>query len=436
MAKRPQTIVIDDEPEDGVWSQIEREVGPVRTPKKANGKTKAPLGRYWTFTCYDLDWQPPVPYPENTPKGKVLIRYLIYQMEECPETKMVHFQGYVQFLKQLRLTGAQEALGLPKETHMEISKKPPQANILYCSKLESRAEPGKEPFQWGVPNITGQRGGRARGPDDRDGAYMEAMNAPDKDSCIKTIKEQAPRDYFLYRQQITSTAEHLFLPPKEDYTPNPDFVFDKVPIVVKEWVEKQLPKKKRARCLILVGPTRLGKTQWARSLVQPHMYWRGQFNLDIWDSSAKLLIADDWDWQNWSSAKAKLLFTQNGVATLTDKYVKKMEKVVDMPAIILANSLPDWYNDEQAYWDRNSTLVYLDKPLYDKARVKALKGLPTQGAQEMDPHYSMDILVETPPAPTPTKENTPPPPKRRQEIILSYESSSEEEPPNVKKGKK
>ena len=35
---------------------------------------------------------------------------------------------------------------------------------------------------------------------------------------------------------------------------------------MKRWREEELPKAERAKCLILVGPTRLGKTQWARHL--------------------------------------------------------------------------------------------------------------------------------------------------------------------------
>ena len=50
----------------------------------------------------------------------------------------------------------------------------------------------------------------------------------------------------------------------------------------------------RAKCLILVGPTRLGKTQWARHLFPDnHMYFRGMTNIRKWRDDAALLVLDD-----------------------------------------------------------------------------------------------------------------------------------------------
>lgn len=70
-----QVITVDSEPEDEIWEEIEREVNPppkkkTSTQKKKNQKKKkgvgaSPKGRYWVFTQYDVDWQPPVPYPEG-----------------------------------------------------------------------------------------------------------------------------------------------------------------------------------------------------------------------------------------------------------------------------------------------------------------------------------------------------------------------------------
>jgi len=44
---------------------------------------------------------------------------------------------------------------------------------------------------------------------------------------------------------------------------------------------------------MLVGPTKLGKTDWARSLPGTHMYMQTYFNIELWNPDADYLILDD-----------------------------------------------------------------------------------------------------------------------------------------------
>lgn len=408
-----QPIVIDSD-DDAPWDSITQAkpacppaptaTTPAVQKKKGNPKN-SPKGRYWTFTQYDMDWKPPVPYPDGTPAKEVKIRYLICQDEVCPDTNRPHIQGYVQLLAQCRLPQAQAILKFDGTVHMEVAKKDPAACINYCSKLASRLEPGKQAFQWGTPNLTGQKGGRARGFDERDATYSAALKAPTREECIEIIKEGAPRDFFIYFSSIKHTADQLF---KQDGTEAFDptgYTFDAVPEALQQWLTKQFPKKKRARCLIVVGETRLGKTAWSRSITPNHMYFRGSFCLDEWRDGSQLLIADDWNWANWSSDMAKTLFTQNGPAILTDKYCRKVPKNISMPTIILSQYIPPWYHAEKKYWERNAQLVEITAPLYDKARVRAEKRAklnpptpstpPPQLADTSDPG-GMDIAPATP----------------------------------------
>jgi len=50
----------------------------------------------------------------------------------------------------------------------------------------------------------------------------------------------------------------------------------------------------RPKSLCLVGPSRTGKTSWARS-IEPaaHIYICNQWNIDCWDDAAKLVVIDD-----------------------------------------------------------------------------------------------------------------------------------------------
>jgi len=112
-----------------------------------------------------------------------------------------------------------------------------------------------------------------------------------------------------------------------------------VPDEVQDWLDTEYVKSSRAKCLFLIGDTQLGKTHWARSVVQPHIYWKNMVNLDEWNPNAKLIIFDDFDkWEFVPCPKGYL--TQAGQCTVTDKYRKKRTIIVNMPAIYLCNDMP------------------------------------------------------------------------------------------------
>jgi len=86
--------------------------------------------------------------------------------------------------------------------------------------------------------------------------------------------------------------------------------------------------------LLLIGPSRVGKTEWARSL-GPHMYFCGQFNLDDWDDGARYIVLDDFDIRfvpQWKS-----FFGAQKTFTLTDKYRKKRTVTWGRPLIWICN---------------------------------------------------------------------------------------------------
>lgn len=194
-----------------------------------------------------------------------------------------------------------------------------------------------------------------------DEVYADALSQADADSCLAVIKEGAPRDYVLWHNNIKSTVSQLKRPQKQ-WKPRFEGFDWKTTAEMNEWVRDELPKEERAKCLILVGPTRLGKTEWARHLFpNEHMYFRGMFNLEKWDISAKLLIFDDISWEFIPQKKS--LLTQMGEAEVTDKYVHKKTVYVDMPAIVLSNDLPD-FGKEQAYWEENSQIIVISESLF------------------------------------------------------------------------
>lgn len=71
----------------------------------------------------------------------------------------------------------------------------------------------------------------------------------------------------------------------------------------------------RARCLILIGPSKTGKTSFARSLPGYYNYFDGEWTLDLWKNFASYSIYDNIGWDEFEEKgypEKKLLFTQDG----------------------------------------------------------------------------------------------------------------------------
>lgn len=202
-------------------------------------------------------------------------------------------------------------------------------------------------------------------------AAREAAKEGKLEEANAMLWESKPRDMFLYADRISQNARSLCTVPKPVWKPRFHVLPFNVPSGITNWVEEELPKQERALCLVLIGPTRFGKTSWARSLRATHNYFRGEFSLQDFNSKAELTIYDDC--ANMSSTKfpyRKQLLTQMGQATLTDKYMKKITIDVCMPTIVLCNEESDvpWCTDsehkEYKYWSQNVFIVQLTESMF------------------------------------------------------------------------
>lgn len=82
------------------------------------------------------------------------VKYLTGQIEKCPETGRLHFQGFVQFEKQLRLKTIKNKIEALSNAHLEPRKGTPEQAIEYCTKEETRIA---GPWEKGKVSIAGQR---------------------------------------------------------------------------------------------------------------------------------------------------------------------------------------------------------------------------------------------------------------------------------------
>jgi hypothetical protein len=143
------------------------------------------------------------------------------------------------------------------------------------------------------------------------------------------------------------------------YTPGD---FPNVPASVIEWVANSLNRGRHDRplALFLIGPTRLGKTEWARCLGR-HMYFNGMFDLRSWDDDALYAVWDDIEWEHVHNKKA--FVGAQYETTLTDKYARKRTVVWGRPSIFCLNSYPN-FGRESDWYQANSKIVMLDNQLY------------------------------------------------------------------------
>ena len=119
---------------------------------------------------------------------------------------------------------------------------------------------------------------------------------------------------------------------------------------------------------MLVGPSKTGKTQWARSLGR-HMFMRENFNLDDWDEDADYIVLDD-----LPMAKVpgwKVLLGSMGDMVLYDRYrpKKHVRWGPKKCCIILCNPGVDWrfsdiWKKESEWCNINVEVIEINRNLY------------------------------------------------------------------------
>lgn len=115
------------------------------------------------------------------------------------------------------------------------------------------------------------------------------------------------------------------------------------------------------------GPSRTGKTAWARSLGE-HVYWNGLVNTEIWNTNAKYIVVDDFDW-NYFPFKKQLIGCQLEF-TITDKYRKKRRiSEWGKPCIFIYNPDMDPFEkmsiSEKEWMGLNSIRIDINNPLFN-----------------------------------------------------------------------
>lgn len=106
-------------------------------------------------------------------------------------------------------------------------------------------------------------------------------------------------------------------------------------------IQDPLNKPDRPITLIIEGPTRTGKTAWARSLGR-HNYFCGGVDFSIYDCNAIYNVIDDIPFQ-YLPCKKELLGAQKDFI-VNEKYRKKTKIPGGVPTIVLCNPDMSYYS--------------------------------------------------------------------------------------------
>jgi len=117
-----------------------------------------------------------------------------------------------------------------------------------------------------------------------------------------------------------------------------------------------------------MGATRLGKTEWARSL-GPHIFFTTMVDLNLWNSNVEYLICDDMEWKFLPMWVKQQAWGGQRQLTMTDKYKgKKTEENWSKPLIYLCNPHNDPREGEgwSIWHETNCLFFYLRHKLYNE----------------------------------------------------------------------
>lgn len=177
----------------------------------------------------------------------------------------------------------------------------------------------------------------------------------DKQSFLSAVAVAYPRDYVLNLERLEYFSKHKF---ENQINYEPQYTtFKDVPSKLTDWARDSINSATdRPKSLFLVGHSRLGKTEWARSL-GCHTYFGHMFNLDDWNRDGLYLVIDDIEWQYVPSKKA--LFGAQKTFTLTDKYRKKQTLNWGKPCIYLCNpDMDEFYTCKETTWMQANCVYY------------------------------------------------------------------------------
>jgi len=194
----------------------------------------------------------------------------------------------------------------------------------------------------------------------------QILAAENKEELYRLCSDLAPSKMLWSYPSVRAYANDRFMEKRPPYVHPENVTIDTSSYPeLSRWVEENLDgfrMGRRGRSLILIGPSRLGKTVWARSLRENHVHHQQLFNLDEHDENVDYAIFDDIDIAFFPTYKGWLGHQMH--FTATDKYRGKKTVNWGKPAIWCSNEDPRSKPNVDADWlDANCDFVFINSSL-------------------------------------------------------------------------
>lgn len=229
-------------------------------------------GRTWDPNCLGLD--------ESD------CRYVICGLEECPDTKRLHWQGYLETTRACDFKSIKKILDCTW-VHLEPRKGTQQQAVDYCKKSDTGIlddDGTKILFEWGTPGANG-----VRGPSAKNNNYRTVLEMPTYQEALQKLEELEPADYIRFNAAVKRGLMAHFLKPTVFIRPKESFNVPMIP----ENVFKNF-------AVVLTGLSGAGKTAYAvahfsNPFVVSHIDQLKDYNPLVYDG----LIFDDMSFAHW-----------------------------------------------------------------------------------------------------------------------------------------
>jgi len=186
-----------------------------------------------------------------------------------------------------------------------------------------------------------------------------------EEEFLSLVLQYKPRDYALNLERLEYVARKRFKPAEPEYVPV--FSAFNIPDILEAWLCGSLQRpfwSGRFTGLFLIGPTRTGKSEWARSLGL-HTYWQSMFALDEYRGG--ICIFDDVKWDH-VPAKKCFFGGQRNPFMVSDKYRKKTRLSLEAPCIFICNPedspFMNMAPEEFSYYESNNVIVRINSALF------------------------------------------------------------------------
>lgn len=282
-------------------------------PAKAQGLSLE-RNRSWCFTLYAERCDETPPAIDFVPS---VMKYLVYQLERCPESKQLHQQGFVTFTQPKSFRAAKLALGF-LQMHLEVARHV-KRSIEYCKKEATRVA---GPWIFGSEPAQGQRA------DLKGLAELAAEGASTRDIALAY-----PESFIRMHKGIAAFRSAIMVPTTNSFR----------------------------KAVLLWGETGVGKTRWAHERSK-----EGAISLyTVFDTKTPWF--DGYEGEKWAlfdDVGVGAVCNYNVLKRLTDIYPMRVPvkggSIIWNPDVIIltsnTNMWTDWWPDipwaDQAALDR------------------------------------------------------------------------------------